>query len=90
MRPVLAFSQIRLAFGPKGELAAAPEVSSLLPRFTAGDRLLADRIVQAALQCGPYKGAEGQAVSLAADFSAIQPAVEVARGGERVSGAGVR
>jgi hypothetical protein len=49
-------------------------------------------VVQAALQCGPYKGAEGQAVSLAADFSAIQPAVDIARGGERgaASGASVR
>lgn len=72
-RPTLAFSQISLVFGDKGELRAAPEVSSVLPRLTAGDRLAADRIVQAALQCGPYKGAAATAVSLPADFSAIRP-----------------
>lgn len=81
-RPRLAFSQIRLAFGAKGELIAAPNVSSPLPRLTAGDRLAADRIVQAALQCGPYRGAEGTQVALAADFSGIGGGFEGLGGGD--------
>jgi hypothetical protein len=76
-RPVLSFSQLTLTIGPDGRLRAAPEVNSTLPRLTAEDRLAADRIVQAALQCGPYvrPNVLGRVISLAADFSSIQPGV---------------
>jgi hypothetical protein len=77
VRPNLAFSNLVLEIGVKGELRAAPVVQSMVPRFTAEDRLAADRIVQAALQCGPYNNppAVNRAISLVADFSSIQPSV---------------
>ena len=74
MRPSLAFSQLTLAIGGDGRLRAAPEVVSQLPRLTAAERVAADRIVQAALLCGPYAHPDlrGHVVSVAADFSAVE------------------
>lgn len=74
-RPALMFSQLTLTIGGDGRLRAAPEVRSALPRLTQAERLAADHVVQAALQCGPYNkpGLAGRVISLAADFSSIQP-----------------
>lgn len=75
LRPRLGFSNLVLEIGDRGVLRAAPEVVSALPRLSAEDRLAADRIVQAALLCGPYDkpGVLNRAISLVADFSSIQP-----------------
>lgn len=76
-RPALMFSQLTLAIGDDGRLRAAPEVRSAVPRLTEAERLSADRVVQAALQCGPYNkpGLAGRVFSLAVDFSSIHPGV---------------
>ena len=70
-RPLLQFSTLVISVSADGSLAAAPLVTSGFPRLTAKDRLEADHIVQAALQCGPYKSASGQVIALPADFSSI-------------------
>lgn len=74
-RPDLRFSNLVLEIGEKGELRAAPAIQSLFPRLTVEDRLAADRVVQAALQCGPYNtpSALNRVISLVPDFSAIRP-----------------
>jgi hypothetical protein len=79
-RPNLGFSSLVVSIGDNGALRAAPQVTSRLPQMTAEDRLAADRIVQAALLCGPYNKPNllNQVISLAADFSAIQPRVATA------------
>jgi len=75
-RPRLGFSQLMLSIGPDGRLAAAPAVRSSLPHISAAERLTADRIVQAALLCGPYAhpDAVGRTIVLAADFSEVAAA----------------
>jgi hypothetical protein len=77
-RPNLSFSQLALSIGPDGRLAAAPSMNSALPVLTAEGRLMADRIVQAALLCGPYAhpDAVGRVFTLAADFSQVPSASE--------------
>jgi len=77
-RPNLGFSQLALSIGPDGRLTTAPSMKSALPALTAEGRLMADRIVQAALLCGPYAhpDAVGRAITLAADFSQVPPALE--------------
>jgi len=71
-RPHLQFSTLAISVSADGSLAAPPLVTSPFPRLNAEDRLAADHIVQAALQCGPYKSASGQVITLPADFSSIQ------------------
>lgn len=73
-RPRLGFSQLTLAIGPDGRLRTAPTVTSAVPQISAADRAAADRIVQAALLCGPYShpDAVNEVISLPADFSAIK------------------
>jgi len=71
-RPHLRFSTLAISVSADGSLAAPPLVTSPFPRLSAEDRLVADHIVQAALQCGPYKSAGGQVITLPADFSSIQ------------------
>ncbi|WP_293903682.1 hypothetical protein [Phenylobacterium sp.] len=70
-RPVLGFGQLTLSIGPDGRLRVPPEVTSTLPQISPSDRLAADRIVQAALLCGPYThpDALNRVISLPADFS---------------------
>lgn len=74
-RPRLGFSQLTLSIGPEGRLSAAPSLISGIPQVSAEHRAAADRIVQAALLCGPYAhpDAVNRTISLAADFSAIGP-----------------
>lgn len=81
-RPSLRFSQLTLAIGDDGRLRTPPEVRSTFPRLTEAERLAADRIVQAALLCGPYNKPEvaGRVVSLAADFSSVSPRAVRGRG----------
>jgi len=76
-RPRLGFSQLVLSIGPDGRLRTAPAVTSALPQISAAGRAAADRIVQAALLCGPYShpDALSRVMSLPADFSAIEPGV---------------
>lgn len=80
-RPRLAFSHLTLAVGADGRLRTAPEVHSTAPRLAASDRAAADRIVQAALLCGPYAhpDALNRVVTLAADFSALAKGAASAR-----------
>src|SRR5262249_31575577 len=75
LRPSLGFSQLTLSIGPDGRLQAAPQVTSTLPQLSAADRLAADRIVQAAILCGPYAHPDvrGRVVTRPADFSAVAP-----------------
>jgi hypothetical protein len=75
MRPRLPAHTLVLEIASNGALAAAPTIESTVPLLTAKDRAAADRVVQAALQCGPYAkpDAVGEVVSLAVDFSAIRP-----------------
>jgi len=79
-RPNLGLSSLVLSIGDTGTLRTPPQVTSSLPRITAEERLAADRIVQAALLCGPYNRPNllNQVISLAADFSAIHPGGAVA------------
>lgn len=76
LRPRLAFTQLTLAIGQDGRLQSAPAVVSMVPQLSAADRATADRIVQAALLCGPYAhpDAVGRTIVLAADFSRVAPA----------------
>lgn len=78
LRPTLAFSQLTLAIGPDGRLAAAPIVRSTLPQTGAEGRLIADKVVQAALLCGPYAhpDAVGRTLSIAIDFSRVPAEAE--------------
>lgn len=75
-RPNLTFGQLTLSIGADGRLAAAPAVTSALPRVGAEERRVADRIVQAALLCGPYAhpDAVGRTITLPADFSQVPAA----------------
>lgn len=73
-RPHLAFGQLLLTVGPDGRLRTAPEVRTGLAAVSRDERSAADRIVQAALQCGPYAhpDALNRTVALSADFSAVR------------------
>ena len=74
LRPRLMAQRLVLRLDAGGALAAAPQIESALPLLTAQDRAEADRVVQAALQCGPYRQASAAGVvSLAVDFSALRP-----------------
>lgn len=74
-RPRLAFSHLRLSIDANGRLNAAPAVDSVVPQLDAASRAAADRIVQAALLCGPYShpDAVSRVVTLPADFSQVAP-----------------
>jgi len=74
MRPRLPAHRLVVRIGPTGALTAAPVIDSVLPLLTADARAEADRVVQAALQCGPYAAPDlsGRVVSVAMDFSALQ------------------
>jgi hypothetical protein len=76
LRPRLVAQRLILKLDAGGALAAAPLIESTLPLITAEQRAEADRVVQAALQCGPYRqaSAAGQEVSLTVDFSTVRPA----------------
>jgi hypothetical protein len=71
-RPRLLAQRLVLVIGSQGVLTAAPRVDSELPLVTAESRAAADRVVQAALQCGPYPQAtEGRVVAIPVDFTRI-------------------
>lgn len=65
--------QLQLSIGPDGRLTVPPRVVSALPVLSPQDRLAADRIVQAAMLCGPYAHPDirNRTVSVAADFSRL-------------------
>jgi hypothetical protein len=75
MRPHLLAQRLVLRIGPHGALAAAPVIDSSLPLLTAEARAEADKVVQAALQCGPYMAValRGGVVAMDVDFSGIRP-----------------
>ncbi|THD60774.1 hypothetical protein [Phenylobacterium sp.] len=75
LRPNLPAQRLVLRLAENGGLAAAPSIESIVPILTAEDRAVADQVVQAALQCGPYTKAEilGQVVSIAVDFTEVHP-----------------
>lgn len=77
LRPTLSFSTLVLSIGGDGALTAAPYVDATLPRITDEQTAAADRIVQAALQCGPYlqPNFKNRVISVVPDFSTIQPRV---------------
>jgi len=83
LRPRMPAQRLVLKIGVDGALGAAPAIDSLIPLLTATERAEADRVVQAALQCGPYRDtpSAGQAVSLTVDFSAIGPVATGTQGG---------
>lgn len=76
LRPRLVAQRLILKIGARGALAAAPVIDSSLPLLTAEARVEADKVVQAALQCGPYTAAapRGGVVAMDVDFSGIRPA----------------
>lgn len=73
LRPRLLAQRLVLKLDAGGALTAAPAIDSAVPIVTADDRAAADRVVQAALQCGPYRQADAseRQVSLAVDFSSV-------------------
>jgi hypothetical protein len=75
LRPHLTAQRLVLKIGAHGALAAAPMIDSSLPLLTAEARAQADKVVQAALQCGPYAAAapRGGVVSVDVDFSGLLP-----------------
>lgn len=75
VRPRLPAHLLVLKIAANGALSAAPMIDSIVPLLTAGERAEADKVVQAALQCGPYAkpAVAGQVISLAVDFSAVSP-----------------
>lgn len=81
MRPRLPAHMLVLKIADNGALSAAPMIDSLVPLLSAEDRSEADKVVQAALQCGPYAKptVAGQVISLAVDFSTVSPLALPAR-----------
>jgi len=77
LRPHLTAQRLVLKIGPSGALAAAPVIDSSFPLLTREARAEADKVIQAALQCGPYANAvsAGGVVAVAVDFSGIRAAV---------------
>lgn len=73
-RPRLGFAQLTLIVGPHGRLMRPPEIQSITPLLAPEGRAAADRIVQAAMLCGPYSHPDviGKSVTLPTDFSEIQ------------------
>lgn len=73
LRPHLWAQRLILKLDANGALADAPTIDSTMPMLTAADRAAADRVVQAALQCGPYRStaANPRVVALAVDFSGV-------------------
>jgi len=76
LRPHLMAQRLILKIGADGALAAAPVIDSSFPLLTAEARTEADKVVQAALQCGPYVNAAsvGGVVAVEVDFSALRHA----------------
>lgn len=74
-RPRLAFIRLTLSIDANGRLNAAPAVASSVPRVDSATRAAADKIVQAALLCGPYShpDAVSRVIALPADFSLAAP-----------------
>lgn len=71
LRPDLSLARLVIEIGDDGRLAAAPQMV-LPPLLTsATDRASADRVVQAALQCGPYTSSplRNVTISLVPNFS---------------------
>jgi hypothetical protein len=77
LRPHLLAQRLVLKLSSGGALAAAPMIDSIIPLVTATERADADKVVQAALQCGPYAkaGDSDQVVSMDIDFSAIRSSI---------------
>ena len=71
-RPVLAANKLNISLDPQGELAAVPTLDIDLDRSSRDMVAEANMIVQATLQCGPYKMTDHMArtLTLVADFSA--------------------
>jgi hypothetical protein len=74
LRPHLFAQRLILKLGARGVLTAAPVIDSSLPLLTAEARAEGDKVVQAALQCGPYAGAapRGGVVAVDVDFSTLR------------------
>jgi hypothetical protein len=70
-RPVIPLAKLTIELDPTGALRLAPTMSSTLPYASKDEVREADRIVQAALQCGPYRttAPSGQPLLLVPDFS---------------------
>jgi hypothetical protein len=79
LRPNIPFARLVLVLGKDGALRAAPQIDVSVP-FASRDTVRdADRVVQAALQCGPYRMSSGapQHVSVVPDFSFLTPQARV-------------
>ncbi|WP_332773884.1 hypothetical protein [Phenylobacterium sp.] len=83
LRPDLSLARLVIEIGDDGRLAAAPQMV-LPPLLTStADRASADRVVQAALQCGPYTSSplRNVTISLVPNFSKqpapVSPPLEV-------------
>lgn len=72
VRPALPLARLEIDLDDNGMLRAAPRLRRY-PLMSSQDTLMADRIVQAALQCAPYTRSVylGQSLSLGADFSSV-------------------
>ena len=66
---------LTLATDAEGALTAAPSIVFTGAPPTADEARTADLIVQAALQCGPYRGSSlrGRAITLPVVFTAANP-----------------
>lgn len=74
MRPQLSLATLTLSADQEGKLIAAPVVVFPSASISKEDAQTADLIVQAALQCGPYRDLQlkGRSVAVPADFTAQQ------------------
>lgn len=70
-RPVIPFAKLTIELDQNGGLRLAPTLNASMPYASKDVVREADRIVQAALQCGPYRTSApvGPAISLVPDFS---------------------
>lgn len=73
LRPRLPFSRLTLSIDANGRLNVAPTVDSDVPEVDPSKRAVADRVVQAALLCGPYfhPDAVSRVLVLPVDFSQV-------------------
>lgn len=76
VRPALTSTRLNIQVDEEGALSAAPVFDADLLAFASKEELEdANRVIQAALQCGPYReaGLTNANIDLVADFSFLPP-----------------
>lgn len=80
-RPSLPFARLIIVLDKDGALSAAPRLATAMPYGSSDAIKDADRVVQAALQCGPYhtSSVAPQSLALVPDFSFLASLPELQR-----------